>query len=141
PDAIYRNSATPFVAQFMGITNLLEGKMVDREGARLVVEAGGARFRIEAGTMAPGERITFSVRPEALRLVTDGETPPPGWSCIEAQVARVEFLGTLTRIEARLPGETMLRVALLDQPLETLATGRMLRLAYDPRRVNVLERS
>ena len=141
PDAIYRNSATPFVAQFMGITNLLEGKVLGQEGARIVVEAGAARFQIEAANTAPGEHITFSLRPEALRVVEAGEMPPPGWSCIEAQVARVEFLGTLTRIEARLAGETMLRVALLDQPLETLAAGRTLRLAYDPRRVNVLAQS
>ena len=138
PDAIYRDSATPFVAQFMGITNLLDGKVVAREGARLEVEAGAARFQIEADTVAPGERITFCLRPEALRVVAADEALPPGWSCIEAQVARVEFLGTLTRIEARLPDQTLLRVALLDQPLEALAAGRMLRLGYDPRRVNVL---
>ncbi len=141
PDAIYRNSATPFVAQFMGITNLLDGKVLAQEGARLVVEAGAARFQIEASAIAPGERISFCLRPEALRVVAADETTPPGWGCIEAQVARVEFLGTLTRIEARLPDQTVLRVALLDQPLETMAAGRMLRLSYDPRRVNVLARS
>ena len=141
PDAIYRNSATPFVAQFMGITNLLDGKVVGRQGARLEVEVGATRFQIEAADTARGERITFSLRPEAMRVVAADETPPAGWGSIEAQVVRVEFLGTLTRIEAQLAGGTMLRVALLDQPLETLAVGRMLRLAYDPRRVNVLARS
>jgi ABC-type Fe3+/spermidine/putrescine transport system ATPase subunit len=141
PEAIYRDSATPFVAQFMGITNLLDGKVIGQEGARLVVEAGAAQFRIEAGTIAPGERITFSLRPEALRVIAADETPPPGWHSIEAQVARVEFLGTLTRVETRLAGGTMLRVALLDQPLDALTAGRMLRLGYDPRRVNVLDRS
>jgi iron(III) transport system ATP-binding protein/putative spermidine/putrescine transport system ATP-binding protein len=125
----------------MGITNLLDGKVVGQDGTRFVVEAGAARFRIEAGSTAPGERITFSLRPEALRVVAADETPPPGWDSIEAQVARVEFLGTLTRVEARLAGGTMLRIALLDQPLDALAAGRMLRLGYDPRRVNVLARS
>jgi iron(III) transport system ATP-binding protein len=141
PDAIYRHSATPFVAQFMGITNLLDGKVVGHDGTHLVVETGATRFLIEAGAIAPGERITFCLRPEALRVVAAGEAPPPGWGCFEAQVARVEFLGTLTRLEAHLPGETMLRVAVLDQASETPGAGRTLRLCYDPRRIGLLERS
>ncbi|MCC7081784.1 MAG: ABC transporter ATP-binding protein [Burkholderiales bacterium] len=141
PDSIYRNSATPFVAQFMGITNLLEGKVLGHEGAHLVVEAGATRFRIESVAIAPGEAITFSLRPEALRVLGAGEAPPPDWGVIEAQVARAEFLGTLTRIEAHLPDATMLRIALLDQTIETPAAGQTLSLCYDPRRVSVPERS
>ena len=115
--------------------------MAGPDGTQLAVECGAARFRIEAGAAAPGERITFSLRPEALRVVAAGDTPPPQWGCIEAQVTRVEFLGTLTRLEARLPGETMLRVALLDPAFETPSAGHVLRLCYDPRRVSVLTRS
>jgi spermidine/putrescine transport system ATP-binding protein len=135
PDVIYRNSATPFVADFLGITNLLAGKIARREGTRTVITVGATEFRIESAAAPPGETITFCLRPEALRVIAAGEPPPAGWAAVEARISRVEFLGALTRVETQLADGTLLRVALLDQPLETLALGHVLTLAYDPRRV------
>jgi len=54
---------------------------------------------------------------------------------------RVEFLGALTRVETRLADGEMIRVAVLDQPVDTLAIGTTLTLAYDPRRVTELKTS
>jgi ABC-type Fe3+/spermidine/putrescine transport system ATPase subunit len=141
PDVVYRDSATPFVAEFMGITNLYSGKVARREGTQVVLEVGATQFRMEAGASNPGETITFCLRPEALRVIAAGDTAPDGCAFLEAQVARVEFLGALTRLEARIAGGLMLRVAVLDQPLEMLTVGRMLTLAYDPRRVTLLKSS
>jgi ABC-type Fe3+/spermidine/putrescine transport system ATPase subunit len=135
PDAIYRDSATPFVAEFLGITNLLSGKIKRRDGAHAVIEAGATEFHMAGGAREPGETVTFCLRPEALRVIAPGDTVPGGWACLAARISRVEFLGALTRVETQLADGTMLRVALLDQPLATLAVGHPLTLAYDPRRV------
>ena len=145
PDAIYRDSATPFVAEFLGITNLLSGKMLRRDGARAVILAGATEFHIEgaaagseAGTAddtTPDKTMAFCIRPEALRVIAAGEAIPAGWASVEVRISRVEFLGALTRVESELTDGTMFRVALLDQPLATLAPGQPLTLAYDPRRV------
>ena len=79
--------------------------------------------------------MAFCIRPEALRVIAAGETIPAGWASVEVRISRVEFLGALTRVESELTDGTMFRVALLDQPLATLAPGQPLTLAYDPRRV------
>ena len=153
PDAIYRNSATPFVAEFLGVTNLLSGTIVRREAGRAIVRVGATEFvvdeasagrssipgapsRAAAADAGAGESaILFCVRPEALRVVARGEAIPEGWADVEARIARLEFLGALIRVETQLADGTVLRVALLDQPLATLAVEQPLRLAYDPRRV------
>ena len=140
PDAIYRESATPFVAEFMGVTNLFSGTITRRDGARTVIQAGETEFYVEgdvAGADRPAkkETIMFCIRPEAIRVIAPGETIPAGGVTVEARISRVEFLGALTRIETQLADGKMLRVALLDQPLATLASGQPLTLAYDPRRV------
>ena len=144
PDAIYRDSTTPFVAEFLGITNLLSGKILRRDGSRAVIKAGATEFHVEASVAgvagvadatATAETIAFCLRPEALRVIAPGATIPGGWASVEVRISRVEFLGALTRVETELADGTMLRVALLDEPLATLALGQPLTLAYDPRRV------
>ena len=135
PDVIYRNSSTPFVADFLGVTNLLSGKITRHEGPRAVITAGATEFRMEGAATTPGDTIQFCLRPEALRVMAAGDAVPTGWAAVEARISRVEFLGALTRVETQLADGTLLRVALLDQPLDTLALGHVLTLAYDPRRV------
>ena len=90
---------------------------------------------MEGSAREPGETVAFCLRPEALRVIAPGDAMPAGWASLEARISRVEFLGALTRVETQLADGTMLRVALLDQPLETLSLGHALTLAYDPRRV------
>ena len=53
----------------------------------------------------------------------------------------VEFLGALTRVETRLADGEMIRIAVLDHPVDNLAIGTTLTLAYDPRRVTELKTS
>ena len=135
PDAIYRYSSTPFVAEFMGITNLLSGRIARREGAHVVLTAGATEFHMEGSRMQPGENVSFCLRPEALRVIAAGDSVPAGWASLQVKISRVELLGALTRIETLLADGAMLRVALLDQPIDALVPGSALTLAYDPRRV------
>jgi iron(III) transport system ATP-binding protein len=136
PQDIYRAPATPFVAEFMGTTNLLSGTIAGRDGDMLRILVGPQEFRA-AGEGREGESVSFSLRPETIRLVDAGETPPPGWSVFEASLGSVEFLGAITRLELRLGSGAILRVASLDVlPDELRARGRIA-AAYDPRRITV----
>jgi ABC-type Fe3+/spermidine/putrescine transport system ATPase subunit len=112
PAEIYRNPASRFAAEFMGTTNLLEPKVLGLSGAGMV-----------------------SLRPEALRL--DAEAPA-GWPRLSGTVAHVEILGPITRFDVRLGDGALIRVAALDEPHRTLATGAQVTLAYDPARVTQL---
>jgi ABC-type Fe3+/spermidine/putrescine transport system ATPase subunit len=136
PESIYRAPATAFVAQFMGTTNLLAGTVAGRDGERVRIRVGGQEFAARSADAAPGAAITFSLRPEMLRLVTDG-TPPPGWALVTASVARIEFLGVLTRLSLRLDDGAPLHAATLDLLPEGVAKGAPVTLAYDPARVTV----
>jgi ABC-type Fe3+/spermidine/putrescine transport system ATPase subunit len=134
PDEIYRRPATPFVAQFMGTTNLFTGK-VDAQGT--LIKVGDSVFTVPRLPAADGSTVSFSLRPEALRPLGEGEAAPPDWALLDAQLTRLEFLGALTRVEARLSNGAPLRAAWLDRPLERPKVGDMLSFAYDPRRVTV----
>jgi ABC-type Fe3+/spermidine/putrescine transport system ATPase subunit len=112
PADIYRNPASRFAAEFMGTTNLVEARALNRGGRELV-----------------------SLRPEALRLSAEA---PVEWPRIIGTVAHVEILGPITRLDVRLADNSVLRIAMLDEPHRTLAVGAEVRLAYDPARLTVL---
>ena len=141
PAAIYRMPATPFVAEFMGTTNLLTGVVAGRDGERLRIRVRGQEFAARGADAATGAEITFSLRPETLRLVAGGTAPPPGWASVTAAVSRIEFLGVLTRLSVRLYDGALLHAATLDLLPEGVANGAPVTLAYDPARVTVFHRS
>src|SRR5204863_8793770 len=107
-----------------------------RDGAALRIRVGEQEFSA-IGDASDSESVSFSLRPETIRLLDTGEMPPPGWSVFEAGLGAIEFLGAMTRIELKIGDGAMLRVASLDVlPEELKARGRIA-AAYDPRRVTV----
>ena len=125
----------------MGVTNLLSGAVIARDGGGIAIRVGATEFPAVGSACDPGREIIFSLRPEALRLVERGATPPSGWAEFAAEISRIEFLGALTRLEVRLPDAQLLRVALLDQRLDSLRVGGVATLAYDPRRLTIYQPS
>ncbi|MBP1986714.1 ABC transporter ATP-binding protein [Halolamina salifodinae] len=70
PEEIYREPATPFVADFIGDTNLFTGTVhTDGDGTAIEL-ADGVSFAVD-DTAADGE-VTVSIRPEDFELVDDG---------------------------------------------------------------------
>ena len=93
PEDIYEHPSGEFVAGFIGISNLLEGDVVD--GGRVRI-ATGAELDVEvpAGCDA-GDRVSLSIRPEKIAIdeeVGDGMVAMTG--TIEARV----YLGVMTQI-------------------------------------------
>jgi ABC-type Fe3+/spermidine/putrescine transport system ATPase subunit len=127
PTEIYRRPATPFVAEFVGTTNLLSGTMRGTE-----VAVGGDLFRAPNGN---GGTVSFSLRPEALRVLRADEPAPEGWPVLRGRVGFVEFLGALTRAEVILPGGTTLRMATVGAPVG----DDMVAVTYDPADITVFE--
>src|SRR5262249_48901143 len=133
--AIYEAPANGFVAGFVGATNLLRGAIVRRDGEIADVLVGATTLRARLLRQGALERVALSLRPEALRLLNDGEAPPPGWRALSGTLQDVEYLGAVTRFTVRLADGTPLAVMALTPPA---ATGEVA-VAYDPARVVVLE--
>lgn len=93
PQDIYMHPKTPFVAQFIGSTNQVTGKLRDMEKdgyACLDTEVGEIRCGA-AGTIPAGSSAVVVVRPED--MILHAEQPKTGTNVIEGKVANVMFLG------------------------------------------------
>jgi ABC-type Fe3+/spermidine/putrescine transport system ATPase subunit len=135
PRAIYDAPATAFVASFVGATNLLRGAVVRRDGDSADVLVGAMAIRARVPRQLLLDRVALSLRPETLRLMGEGEAPPPGWRALAGTLDDMEYLGPVTRFTVRLVDGTRLTVMALAPPA---VTGDVA-IAYDPARVVVLE--
>src|SRR5262245_42869671 len=76
PRDIYERPMTPFVASFVGTTNLLNGVIVARHGNAAEISVAGATLRLAGVQGNAGDKVMLSLRPEALRLLSPGEAAP-----------------------------------------------------------------
>ncbi len=77
-----RAAETPFVASFVGTTNLIEGVVRDHADDVMQVAFGGGVVRVRGGNRKPGDKVVLSLRPEALRLLGADEAVPAGWATL-----------------------------------------------------------
>jgi putative spermidine/putrescine transport system ATP-binding protein len=87
PLEVYRRPGSPFVAGFIGRTNLLRGEAAGDGG----LAVAGRPFDVAGGADLSGE-VTISVRPEAAQLVADGL---PERNALPGKVVFVRDLGEL----------------------------------------------
>ena len=112
PAAVYERPATPFVAGFVGTSNLLRGDV-----ARAIV----------------GQDGTFTVRPEKIRLADPSETPGPDEIGAPGTIRQVVYLGPDTRYHVVLDAGSELVVT-----QQNLATSSMEALAAQGRAVRLI---
>jgi putative spermidine/putrescine transport system ATP-binding protein len=87
PLEVYRRPGSPFVAGFIGRTNLLTGEAAG-DGS---IAVAGRPFDVAGGADATGQ-VSLSVRPEAAQLVVDGV---PERNALPGTVVFVRDLGEL----------------------------------------------
>ena len=106
PRELYERPATRFVANFLGTSNIIGGR-IERDGDLLALAGLGAGERVltrDSSTVLHGEQVEIAVRPEkiTLRPVDD---PPSASSCaLRGTVTDVVYLGTSTSYSVRTDG-------------------------------------
>jgi putative spermidine/putrescine transport system ATP-binding protein len=118
PAELYDRPATAFVAEFVGLTNRLQGVAGDG-----VVEVLGTRVPLLAGSAGPGP-VTALVRPEAIKVA-----PEDGAG---SHVLAVSFLGSLGRVQIGLPDGAIAVAQVPATDVEHLVPGTAVRVTVIP---------
>ncbi len=94
PHEIYERPRSRFVADFIGRTNLLEGRVVSAAGNGFyrVGTALGELTASSADALRSGDAVTLSIRPEAIAL---SEERPQGPNVCAGTVSSQVFLGDI----------------------------------------------
>jgi putative spermidine/putrescine transport system ATP-binding protein len=139
PRAIYDQPRTRFVAEFIGETNLLTGRVVEHFEDKLTVQTS-AGFRLvvhgDGGPRKPaaGAEVEIVVREERVGLTRQ----PSGYNSIPVRVARVIFRGAMHRyfLEA---GDAELRASVPAGVEHNFEVGATAHASLPPEALVVLE--
>ena len=94
PRALYERPATRFVADFLGKSNFIRGRIESIDGGDFAYEAGGSRYvqADAAGARRPGDLVLVALRPEKIDIA--GEPGRAGPNQITGEIATWNYYGT-----------------------------------------------
>ncbi len=107
---IYERPNCRFVADFIGETSFLEGKVKSQQGRSVEVELKSQQVAHAESdqTLVSGQEVTVAIRPEKMHLLTgkhDGHQ-----NLLAGTVDEVVYIGTDTHYRVQLPSGQQLRV-------------------------------
>jgi ABC-type Fe3+/spermidine/putrescine transport system ATPase subunit len=136
PFDVYAHPANRMVADFMGLVNLVPGRIRDMKngvaGIELTPDLTVAVARIDG--LAVGERVDVAIRPENIRLAPPPDPAAPTLPKVTSHV----FLGNLSEYEVALPSGPVLRVQ--THPLQQFKVGEPVAIEIDATQCSVFPR-
>ena len=134
---LYERPRTAFVANFLGQSNLIEGRLRGTDGATATVEThDGAAVRVPADRVGPhgSDAVHVGVRPEKVTLLPIGADAGDA-NVLRGTVVVAAFLGVSIQYVVRAAGGEELTVFAQNtdgsEP-ESFAVGREVQLTWNP---------
>jgi iron(III) transport system ATP-binding protein len=126
PGAIYREPATSFVADFLGLANIIEGESLGDGEAQTAV----GRLRVATALPPAGHPVRLSWRPEDMKLPADGLA-----NRLRGRIATLVFRGSCIEVELVIAGHSIR--AQVDNALH-LREGETIDLGLAPDRIRMV---
>jgi spermidine/putrescine transport system ATP-binding protein len=143
---LYERPRTEFVANFLGVSNLVDGRVRDRVSGFAQVEThDGVLLRVPADRLAQGSgaAVRIGVRPEKVDLMPAGTEPPADANVLRGSVSVASFLGVSIHYLVRADGGEELTVVAPNRDgtePTTYGPGRDVLLTWDPQHTFVVDK-
>ncbi|HET9895237.1 MAG TPA: ABC transporter ATP-binding protein [Streptosporangiaceae bacterium] len=137
PHEIYDEPADTYVADFLGVSNLMAVDVIERgPGSKCVVSLGDSRLAADFGGQEAPDRAHAVIRPERVRIEEFGASGP---NRVPGMVERLVYLGSTTQVIIRLaPGMALQAVVQNDGSGWALAQGTPVHAHLAPDALRVL---
>jgi ABC-type Fe3+/spermidine/putrescine transport system ATPase subunit len=134
PQTIYARPANTFVANFIGVANLMQGVVLGRTGDNCDVEIalgeGHAPLHLRAAggkDANAGQKVTLSLRPEDIDI--HFEEPADSGNLFEGEVTETVYLGSLLECRVKVG---RYEVGIQIDHYEQIAPGQKVFLSFSP---------
>ncbi len=131
PFEVYAHPANRMVADFMGLVNLVPGRIHDmKSGVASIELTSDLTVAVAVARnvgLAVGERVDVAIRPENIRLAQPAD--PSASAAALPKVTSHVFLGNLSEYEVALPSGPVLRVQ--THPLQQFKVGQPVAIEID----------
>jgi spermidine/putrescine transport system ATP-binding protein len=143
---LYETPATEFVANFLGVSNLIAGTLCHRNGTRAEFKThDGARVALPLSRLngqTVGASLMCGVRPEKVRLLPATGQADAGLNVLSGRVELASFLGVSIQYVIRTTGGEELTVVQQntgDEP-SSIGAGRDVLVTWQPEHTFVVNR-
>ncbi len=137
PHELYEEPADTYVADFLGVSNLMEVHVVSRgPGSACQVKLGESVLQVTRGGAGVPDRSHAVIRPERVRVEEFGSAGP---NRVPAMVERLVYLGSSTQVILRLAAGMELQVLMQNDGSQgDLAQGTPVHVFLAPDALRVL---
>ncbi|MES0884409.1 ABC transporter ATP-binding protein [Roseibium sp. SCP14] len=120
PEEIYLRPATPFVARFLGGSNIIECKARERNSGEIILESTDGSFKCDSkvtSNVSCGDKVNLIIRADQISVTAEA-----GWAENEiyCQVIGEEFVGALVNLRLETSSGTPIIVQLQQRDMEAL---------------------
>jgi molybdopterin-binding protein len=140
PEVVFGGPASPEVARFVGVENLLPGRVVAADDGLLTVETGARRVRVP-GELPVGRAVLVCIRPEdvVVRLEAAGPVRDSALNHFAGRVAELVPVGTQVRVRAECDPPLIALVTRHSVRELPLAVGSPVTLSFKASAVHLIE--
>jgi spermidine/putrescine transport system ATP-binding protein len=139
PKEIYEEPATAFVADFLGVSNLMDGEAIGPSGGGVSVKFGsGVTVEVLRGDLKARGAVKVVIRPERVKIEPAGEV---GTNQLPAVVSRTVYLGNGMRVMMEIPsGDSIVALVQSDESASapTFSVGSRVTCVLPPAALRVL---
>ena len=137
PREIYEEPADTYVADFLGVSNLMDVNVVEQgPGSQCRIRLGESALAVERGSVDGLGPARAVIRPERVRIEPYGEAGP---NRVPAMIERLVFLGAATQVMLRLaPGALLQALVYNDGAEAALSQGTPVHVYLAPDALRVL---
>jgi iron(III) transport system ATP-binding protein len=130
PREVYDQPRSEFVARFLGGSNIIRGKAIDRSS----VSFAGSTLECRGANLAPGADVPISIRQHDISIAAH---KPAHGNAVEGTVARNIFLGATRDYIVEVKDGTQLRITAA--PAEDFAAGAPVWVTLPPDKCRALQ--
>lgn len=136
PEEVYESPTTLFVADFLGISNLMHGEIssVDERGCQ--VQLAGFTLRSRRGEAREHGPAAVVARPERITIEQRNGSRPP--NAIPGMVERSVYTGSTLSLMVRLATGALIQVSSMNTGSERLASGTAVYAVFPEADLHVL---
>lgn len=138
PAEVYETPASSYIAEFLGVSNLMDVDVTSTSNGRTVLQLGAHRLTAAVSYPDVGPAMV-SIRPERIRIVSSDQ---PGDNVVPAQVERLVYAGAILNVLVRVEGLTDIQVTVPNEGhAATYRPGDEVSLQFPAEALRVLDRS
>jgi spermidine/putrescine transport system ATP-binding protein len=109
PADVYESPATVFVADFLGISNLMDATAIERGAGWCQVAVGEFRLRAGCGDLGAAGPVKVVARPERLALLEHGADAD---NCLPGMIERTVYVGSSLQVIVRVATGAQLQASI-----------------------------